>query len=813
MRSIYLLFFLNFSICSISYSQNIVSSSKLVERQGIVYQINSDIPFTGNTLSTYPSGQKELEGSYFKGKKTGKWLTWASNGQKTSEEYYNNGIPNGRFNRWLENGQLLEDRGFINGAPDGKWTIYNYDGTPKFDGWYKYGQLDSLINEYDFGGLLKSTTYKNGKLNGSYFERFSNGSSVRCGYKDNKLSGVYTEYYSTGNLAMSGTYLQGIRQGEFTFNLSTGLKKVNFKDGLKEGPVNIYSYQKTFAPDGKMRASMNYLHDKLSGKYIAWSEIGNYDLFIADESDKKLAKPASVGYEKMEGCFIDGNPTGIFKFWMLNFNGVPINTYNRLLFENGLLVDNGVINQSNWCAEYNSKDDLIDSYRTTSEKEGTLNRFAKKYSFPCEQNFQSSATSLTENPTSAIITNIPNSNSNYIGHFNDDYSKGEYQSIYQFLAKVNPSYTCPSFWKNIFSKSNGVYLTGAMFGGFKEYQNKDLIMKQDDTLSLFLMTSGITFNKIGSYGKSKAKFSLAIEIEDMKGNLYFSESVKKDYTEGENGMQQGIVLIPIKVNPDKLISIPTLHDLVLNFLIKDEFQKVNVLQGFAIFKFENPVSINSLATKKENSNPETNNNITKNNLNVSTAEIDGISYKSVIIGTQTWMVENLKTTKYNDGTDIPLFEGKDKNWAELITPAYCWYDKELKNRNTYGALYNWFTVATGKLCPKGWHVPTHDEWQILISYCGGEEIAGGYLKEAGVGHWQTFNNGSSNSTGFTALPGGIRYYTGVRIFIKEHGYWWSSTPINSRGSWSFGLNSEDYKVERSNPTNVAGLSVRCLKDT
>ena len=113
-------------------------------------------------------------------------------------------------------------------------------------------------------------------------------------------------------------------------------------------------------------------------------------------------------------------------------------------------------------------------------------------------------------------------------------------------------------------------------------------------------------------------------------------------------------------------------------------------------------------------------------------DIDGNAYHTVAIGTQVWMVENLKTTRYNDGTAIPLVTDSAV-WGNLTsTPGYCWYNNDMSMyKNLYGALYNWYAVSTEKLAPEGWHVPTNSEWGVLINYLGGDTSAGGAMKETG----------------------------------------------------------------------------------
>jgi uncharacterized protein (TIGR02145 family) len=137
-------------------------------------------------------------------------------------------------------------------------------------------------------------------------------------------------------------------------------------------------------------------------------------------------------------------------------------------------------------------------------------------------------------------------------------------------------------------------------------------------------------------------------------------------------------------------------------------------------------------------------------------DTDGNVYHTVIIGTQEWMVENLKTRRFNDGSAIPLVASSSA-WPTLTTAGYCWYNNDsAANSATYGALYNWFAVNAGKLAPTGWHVPSDSEWNVLITYLGGESVAGGRLKEAGTVHWNSPNAGATNEFGFTALPGGHR---------------------------------------------------------
>jgi uncharacterized protein (TIGR02145 family) len=201
-------------------------------------------------------------------------------------------------------------------------------------------------------------------------------------------------------------------------------------------------------------------------------------------------------------------------------------------------------------------------------------------------------------------------------------------------------------------------------------------------------------------------------------------------------------------------------------------------------------------------------------------DIDGTLYKTIRIGSQVWMAQNLRTTKYKNGTAIPLITDNTA-WSTLNTPGYCWSNNDSASySNTYGALYNWYTVNTGNLCPTGWHVPTDAEWSTLTNYLGGEsipgraDVAGGKLKETGTTHWNTPNEGATNETGFTALPGGIRHDNGTFSSIGSFGGWWSATDDfddNARG-WCRGMYSSYPIVMSSRTLKLTGSSVRCVRD-
>jgi len=139
-------------------------------------------------------------------------------------------------------------------------------------------------------------------------------------------------------------------------------------------------------------------------------------------------------------------------------------------------------------------------------------------------------------------------------------------------------------------------------------------------------------------------------------------------------------------------------------------------------------------------------------LNGIVKDIEGNTYKTIKIGTQVWMAENLRVTKLNDGKAIQQITSIG-SWPYDSTRCYCWYNNEIKYKNTYGALYNWHILDTGNICPEGWHVPKDTEWTILTDFLGGDVVAGGKMKEADTTHWLNPNIDATNESGFTALPG------------------------------------------------------------
>jgi uncharacterized protein (TIGR02145 family) len=193
-------------------------------------------------------------------------------------------------------------------------------------------------------------------------------------------------------------------------------------------------------------------------------------------------------------------------------------------------------------------------------------------------------------------------------------------------------------------------------------------------------------------------------------------------------------------------------------------------------------------------------------------DIDGNVYNTVAIGTQIWMAENLKVTRYRNGDPIPNVTDKT-SWKNLETGAYCNYDNDANNSITYGRLYNWFAVNDNRnICPVGWHVPTDSEWSVLIKYLGGSRVAGGIMKEAGTEYWHSPNTGAKNGSCFSALPGSCRLQNGVFSYLGSHANFWSSTEADSLSAYDIGLEFDNSGVTRGSASKLQGKSVRCIKD-
>lgn len=189
----------------------------------------------------------------------------------------------------------------------------------------------------------------------------------------------------------------------------------------------------------------------------------------------------------------------------------------------------------------------------------------------------------------------------------------------------------------------------------------------------------------------------------------------------------------------------------------------------------------------------------------------GNVYKTVVIGTQTWMAENLKITRYNDGTNIPLLTDNNQ-WRFNNTPSYSFYAHDSAQYAPLGTIYNWHVVNTQKLCPTGWHVPSKQEWTTLVDYLGGSAIAGGKLKMKDPSNWNSPNAGATNESGFSAISAGAREFLGTFGENGMFAYWWSSSEYTENNATCCHISASSAMAYIDDNFKSSGLYVRCVKD-
>lgn len=196
-------------------------------------------------------------------------------------------------------------------------------------------------------------------------------------------------------------------------------------------------------------------------------------------------------------------------------------------------------------------------------------------------------------------------------------------------------------------------------------------------------------------------------------------------------------------------------------------------------------------------------------------DADGNKYTEIVIGTQTWLVENLKTTKYNDGSTIPSGLS-DANWAledgsAGHDGAFAYPNNDAGNKAVYGLLYNWQAINNAKgIAPAGYRVATNSDYTTLQTALGGASVAGGHMKEAGTVHWLTTNT-ADNSSGFTALPAGRRIQTGAYNLFGSYGFYWSSTQSDATNALRWFMINNSAGLSTDAALKLLGISVRCIK--
>lgn len=193
-------------------------------------------------------------------------------------------------------------------------------------------------------------------------------------------------------------------------------------------------------------------------------------------------------------------------------------------------------------------------------------------------------------------------------------------------------------------------------------------------------------------------------------------------------------------------------------------------------------------------------------------DIDGNAYRTITVGDQVWMAENLTVTRYRNGDAIPAVTD-DSAWSHLASGAYCHYNDEQNNTAAYGKLYNWYAINDSRgIAPEGWHVPTEEEIITLMEHLKGDTIAAGKMKSTGTSQWLTPNTGATNETGFSALPGGYRLDKGSYHTMGSNGYWWTTTRSYEMYAWTPRLYTGFADVKREPWYEKYGFAIRCIKD-
>lgn len=183
------------------------------------------------------------------------------------------------------------------------------------------------------------------------------------------------------------------------------------------------------------------------------------------------------------------------------------------------------------------------------------------------------------------------------------------------------------------------------------------------------------------------------------------------------------------------------------------------------------------------------------------------------IGDQVWSITNLNVSRYRNGDIIPHVTD-DIEWINLTTGAWCWYNNDSSTYAAiYGKLYNWYAVNDPRgLAPLGWHIPTDAEWTTLVNYLGGSAVAGSAMKQTGTNLWNSPNLSATNASGFSGLPGGVRFAYGTFDFIRVYGIWWSASEDNATNAWFRYFDYSNATAPRSTDLKSLGFSVRCVRD-
>ncbi|SVC55879.1 uncharacterized protein METZ01_LOCUS308733, partial [marine metagenome] len=301
-----------------------------------------------------------------------------------------------------------------------------------------------------------------------------------------------------------------------------------------------------------------------------------------------------------------------------------------------------------------------------------------------------------------------------------------------------------------------IYSLDGTFGGLEDAGGSP----NPYTVEEDIITIDLFFGIIVNYQMNFMCDGQVVEFKNIDYGTIHSTHFREGYDYQESPCNDNSTLDEGDLNGDDIIDILDIIILV-NMILDDEYNSIADLNEDGELNILDVVTIVNLVLFGDDD---------------TCIDIDGNIYETVQIDEQLWMAENLKVTHYNNGDEIPNITS-NSSWLSIFTGAYGDYDNNPANSETYGRLYNWYTVDDDRgVCPDGWHVPSDEAYTILIDYLGGTSVAGGKMKETGLEHWYSPNAGATNESGFTGLPSGFRYWAdGNYYYMGEYNYFWTSS--------------------------------------
>ena len=717
----------------------------------------------------------------------------------------------------------------LNGKKDGLFTTWYENGKKNYEATYKKGELNGLYTEWDKNSnKIKEGSYVNKLMEGEWYFYYFNMNSKRwmsmtgsfksgdggnpnenSGVPTNGRHGLFKSFYENGQKLNEFYYKDGKIDGLNTYWYENGQKEqeLTFKAGKAEG------LRTDWYENGNKRLEGTYKDGKLDGLWSQWWENGvkmSEVTFKKGKDDGLHTKWHENGQKMSEQTYKNKKQDGLGTIWYENGQ-----KSSEVTYKDGKKDGLALLWQSNGNKQYEAafKDGKEDGLFTLWYYEDS---FFKRFS-PNTQNGQKSSE----------------------GTFKDRKLDGLYTEWY-----INGQKSSEITYKD--GKIDGLY-TDWYENGQKQYE----VAYKDDTIDGLYTDwyengqkrAEVTFKdgrQEGIYTEWYMNGQKSSEATFKNGNFdglftdWYENGNKKLVATFKNG--KGVGIHTTWYENGQKSSEGTFKDGKLDGLATDWYlvgshEKAPYGKEHYEEVFKDP-KLDEVYTQ----------------IASSITDIDGNSYKTIKIGNQVWMAENLKVTKYSDGTSIPTGHSHS-DWASLSTGAYAIYNPHETSRktlsyfrtleDTYGYLYNWFAVKDNRnICPENWHVPTEKDWATLIMNSVGSFGFGGAitLKETGRAHWEKespygvkFNpiKPATNESGFTALPGGLRSELGYSS-MGLNGYFWSSTregfdrkyrnpdsPEVVKKAWVRMLSNNYYWVatifkDEQDKTN--GCSVRCLKD-